>query len=201
MCLTHFLPPGHCYWIAAVSGAPNRRERDAEMAPGAARVWGFLSCEPRYCSGWKEERKTSLGLCEDTASRCAGDSWVQKGGCWGRMCWGWRGAGDGEVLGTAGCWGRTGARKGWMLQDRYCRGMGGSSNQARERNGEQKLAQAPHPRSRPGGTGGAGGPRRGAAPPALAQWPRSAIPHGFPGLSPRRLRQAGRSCGASPTAR
>lgn len=39
-----------------------------------------------------------------------------------------------------------------MLQkDRYCRRMGGSSNQARERNGEQKLAQAPHPRSRPGG--------------------------------------------------
>lgn len=167
------------------------------MAPGAVRAWGFLSCEPRYCSGWREERKTSLGLCEDTASRCAGDRWVQqKDGCWGRMCWGWIGAGDRWVPGKDGCQERMDAAEGQVLQK--------DGRQQQPSPGAQwgtKACPSPTPSQPAGGTGGAGGPRRGAAPPALAQWPRSAIPHGFPGLSLRRLRQAGRSCGASPTAR
>lgn len=60
-----------------------------------------------------------------------------------------------------------------------------------------KALPIPTPCSRGGTQEERQSPHHGSSPPALAQWPRSAIPHGFPSLS----QHAGRPLCSSPPAR
>lgn len=88
-----------------------------------------------------------------------------------------------------GCCTGMGIAREWVLhRDGCCRRMGSSTNQTQKRDGEQKPSPSPHPAA--GGDRRSGSPHPGVSPPALAQWPRSAIPHGFPGLSQHAERRA-----------